>query len=74
MMVDPNTNIKKGSGKDLHLTRGEVLDIIQFTSAQKVLCRNEQGKYGYVPRSVLLQAEGDIYDDVDRPEDIYDND
>ncbi|KAJ8278676.1 hypothetical protein COCON_G00057420 [Conger conger] len=73
MMVDPNASIKKGGGKDLSLNRGEILEVIQFTNDKKALCRNLQGKYGYVPRSVLLQAEGDIYDDVDNQV-VYDND
>ncbi|XP_028818331.1 FYN-binding protein 1 [Denticeps clupeoides] len=74
VMVDPNANIKKGGGKDLSVVRGEILDVIQLTSEKKALCRNEQGKYGYVPRAYLLQEEGDIYDDVDHMEDVYDND
>lgn len=44
MMVDPNANIKKGSGKDLTVVQGEILDVIQQTNEKKVLCRNEQGK------------------------------
>nr|XP_046159189.1 FYN-binding protein 1 isoform X2 [Oncorhynchus gorbuscha] len=64
MMVD--ASIKKSGGKDLAVVQGEILEIIQLTSDKKALCRNEQGKYGYVPRVVLLQAEGeDVYDDVD---------
>ncbi|XP_028672017.1 FYN-binding protein 1 [Erpetoichthys calabaricus] len=73
MMVDPNANIKKASGKDLSLSRGEILSVILFVNEKKAICRNEKGKYGYVPRSLLLQAEGDIYDDVESS-DIYDND
>uniref|UniRef100_A0A4W5PNJ9 Helically-extended SH3 domain-containing protein n=1 Tax=Hucho hucho TaxID=62062 RepID=A0A4W5PNJ9_9TELE len=64
VMVD--ASIKKAGGKDLAVVQGEILEIIQLTSDKKALCRNEQGKYGYVPRVVLLQAEGeDVYDDVD---------
>ncbi|XP_056233647.1 FYN-binding protein 1 isoform X2 [Seriola aureovittata] len=74
MMVDPNCILKKPGGKDLHVSQGDVLDIIQLTSSKKVLCRNRFGKYGYVSRSLLLPMEGDIYDDVDYPSDIYDND
>ncbi|XP_036378540.1 FYN-binding protein 1 isoform X1 [Megalops cyprinoides] len=65
MMVDPNTSIKKGSGKDLTIRRGEILEVLQIVNEKKALCRNDQGKYGYVPRAVLLQAEGEIYDDID---------
>ncbi|XP_039983593.1 FYN-binding protein 1 isoform X2 [Xiphias gladius] len=74
MMVDPNSIIKKPGGKDLHVSQGEVVDIIQLTSSKKALCRNRFGKYGYVSRSLLLPLEGDIYDDVDYTSDIYDND
>ncbi|TSM94631.1 Peroxisomal membrane protein 11C [Bagarius yarrelli] len=59
MMVDPNANIKKGSGKDLTVAKGEILEVIQQTNKKKVLCRNNQGKYGYVPRHYLLHEEND---------------
>ncbi|XP_051531294.1 FYN-binding protein 1-like isoform X2 [Myxocyprinus asiaticus] len=67
MIVDPNANLKKGGSKDLTVVRGEA-------SEKKALCRNNLGKYGYVPLNYLLQAEGDIYDDTDTASDIYDND
>ncbi|XP_021459221.2 FYN-binding protein 1-like isoform X1 [Oncorhynchus mykiss] len=74
MMVDLNASIKKTGGTALAVVQGEILEVIQVTSDKKALCRNKQGKYGYVPR-VLLQAEGDdVYDDVDHITDIYDND
>ncbi|XP_068174568.1 FYN-binding protein 1 isoform X3 [Antennarius striatus] len=65
MMVDPNSIIKKPGGKDLHVTQGEILDVIHFTNKKEALCRNKFGKYGYVSRSLLIQMEGDIYDDVE---------
>ncbi|KAM3876263.1 uncharacterized protein ACN63O_024300 [Diretmus argenteus] len=74
MMVNPNGVIKKPGGKDLAVAQGEVLDVIQFTDNKKALCRNQFGKFGWVSRSLLLQMEGDIYDDVDRFDDVYDND
>lgn len=74
MMVDPNANIKKGGGKDLSVRRGEILHVIQQTNEKKVLCRNDQGKYGYVPTSYLLPEENEIYDDIDNIPDVYDND
>ncbi|XP_040039658.2 uncharacterized protein LOC120823596 isoform X3 [Gasterosteus aculeatus] len=74
MMVDPNGIIKKPGGKDLHVTQGEIVDIIQLTNSKKALCCNQFGKYGFVSRSLLLTMEGDIYDDVDYPNDVYDND
>ncbi|XP_035502430.2 FYN-binding protein 1 isoform X2 [Scophthalmus maximus] len=74
MMVDPNGVIKRPGGKDLHVCQGEVLDVIHLINSKKALCRNSFGKYGYVCRSLLLPMEGDIYDDVDYPSDVYDND
>ncbi|XP_053287039.1 FYN-binding protein 1 [Pleuronectes platessa] len=74
MMVDPNCIIKKPKGKDLHVSQGDVLEIIQLTNSKKALCRDGLGKFGYVSRSLLLPLEGDIYDDVHYPCDIYDND
>ncbi|KPP59904.1 FYN-binding protein-like, partial [Scleropages formosus] len=44
MMVDPNTSIKKGGGKDLPLIPGEILEVIQFANDKKALCRNGMGK------------------------------
>ncbi|XP_029286328.1 FYN-binding protein 1 isoform X2 [Cottoperca gobio] len=44
MMVDPNSVIKKPGGKDLHVTPGEVVDIIQLTNNKKALCCNHLGK------------------------------
>ncbi|MBN3289149.1 EAA5 protein, partial [Polypterus senegalus] len=44
MMVDPNANIKKASGKDLSLSRGEILSVILFVNEKKAICRNEKGK------------------------------
>ncbi|XP_034566323.1 FYN-binding protein 1 [Notolabrus celidotus] len=74
MMVDPNAVIKKPGANYLTVNHGEVLDVIQLTNNKKALCRNQQGKFGYVSRSLLLPLEGDIYDDVDYGTDIYDND
>ncbi|XP_067086012.1 FYN-binding protein 1 [Osmerus mordax] len=74
MMVDLNANIKKPGGKDLAVVQGDILEVIQITNKKKALCRNSRGKYGYVPRAHLLQMEGDVYDDVDNINEIYDND
>ncbi|KAM6369131.1 PML-RARA-regulated adapter molecule 1 [Pluvialis apricaria] len=68
MMVDPAAVEKRGGGKNLPLRRGEILDVIQFTNKEQILCRNSQRRYGYVPRAVMLHLDTDIYDDVE----IYD--
>ncbi|NXJ37620.1 PRAM protein, partial [Ciconia maguari] len=54
MMVDPAATEKRGGGKNLPLRRGEILDVIQFTNEEQILCRNSQRRYGYVPRAVML--------------------
>ncbi|XP_049665038.1 PML-RARA-regulated adapter molecule 1 [Accipiter gentilis] len=65
MMVDPAAMEKRGGGKNLPLRRGEILDVIQFTNQEQILCRNSQRRYGYVPRAVMLHLDTDIYDDVE---------
>ncbi|XP_052526307.1 FYN-binding protein 1 [Tympanuchus pallidicinctus] len=64
---------KKWGSKDLQIKPGELLEVIQSTDDTKVLCRNEEGKYGYVLRSNLLENDGEIYDDIGE-DCIYDND
>ncbi|XP_031948816.1 PML-RARA-regulated adapter molecule 1 isoform X2 [Corvus moneduloides] len=65
MMVDPAATERRGGGKNLPLRRGEILDVIQFTNQEQILCRNSQRRYGYVPRAVMLPLDTDIYDDVE---------
>ncbi|XP_043107241.1 FYN-binding protein 1 isoform X1 [Puntigrus tetrazona] len=74
MMVDPNANPKKGGSKYLDVVREEILDVIQETSKKHVLCRNGQGKFGYVPSNYLMHDENEVYDDIETASDIYDND
>ncbi|XP_072457048.1 PML-RARA-regulated adapter molecule 1 isoform X2 [Notamacropus eugenii] len=64
MMIDPNANTRRGGGRNLAIRRGEILDVIQFTSREQILCRDVSGKYGFVPRTVLLPLETEVYDDV----------
>ncbi|NXR14204.1 PRAM protein, partial [Semnornis frantzii] len=42
MMVDPAVVEKRGGGKSLPVRRGEILDVIQFTNEEQLLCRNSQ--------------------------------
>ncbi|XP_056368447.1 PML-RARA-regulated adapter molecule 1 [Oenanthe melanoleuca] len=65
MMVDPAATEKRGGAKNLPVRRGEILDVIQFTNQEQILCRNSQRRYGYVPRAVMLPLDSDIYDDVE---------
>ncbi|KAM7024226.1 PML-RARA-regulated adapter molecule 1 isoform 2-T2 [Acridotheres tristis] len=53
MMVDPAATEKRGGAKNLPLRRGEILDVIQFTNQEQILCRNSQ------------RRDTDIYDDVE---------
>ncbi|XP_057220687.1 FYN-binding protein 1 isoform X2 [Malurus melanocephalus] len=55
---------KRWGYKYLQIKGGETLDVIESTDDTKVLCRNEEGKYGYVLRSNLAQNDGEIYDDI----------
>nr|XP_060153185.1 PML-RARA-regulated adapter molecule 1 isoform X1 [Globicephala melas] len=64
MMIDPNAKTRRGGGKHLALRRGEILEVIEFTSKEEMLCRDTKGKYGYVPRTALLPLETEVYDDV----------
>ncbi|XP_069077442.1 FYN-binding protein 1 isoform X2 [Pleurodeles waltl] len=72
--VSSSISTKKWGAKDLPVKPGESVEIIQNTDDSKVLCRNDEGKYGYVMRSNLVFGNGgEIYDDVDDGC-IYDND
>ncbi|XP_061681377.1 FYN-binding protein 1 [Syngnathoides biaculeatus] len=74
VMIDPNAVVKKPGGKDLHVSPGDVLDVVQLTNSKKVLCHNHTtGKYGYVSRNLLIPMEGDVYDDIGHTSDPHDN-
>ncbi|XP_069088696.1 FYN-binding protein 2 isoform X2 [Pleurodeles waltl] len=47
-VVDSSANIGKLGKRDLTITRGEELDIIDITDENVIICRNSEGKYGYV--------------------------
>ncbi|XP_029774217.1 PML-RARA-regulated adapter molecule 1 isoform X1 [Suricata suricatta] len=64
MMIDPNAKTRRGGGKYLGIRRGEILEVIEFTNKEEMLCRDTKGKYGYVPRTALLPLETEVYDDV----------
>ncbi|XP_045856326.1 FYN-binding protein 1 isoform X3 [Meles meles] len=71
--VAPSFTSKRWGTRDLQVKPGEALEVIQSTDDTKVLCRNEEGKYGYVLRSYLVDNDGEIYDDI-ADGCIYDND
>ncbi|CAK6445209.1 unnamed protein product [Pipistrellus nathusii] len=64
MMIDPNAKTRRGGGKHLGIRRGEILEVIEYTNKEEMLCRDTKGKYGYVPRIALLPLETEVYDDV----------
>ncbi|XP_041742224.1 FYN-binding protein 1-like isoform X2 [Coregonus clupeaformis] len=64
---------KKWSSKDLPLRPGETLDVIVKPVDNKLICRNEEGKFGYVLTSHIVVEDADIYDDIG-DDCVYDND
>ncbi|XP_063066174.1 FYN-binding protein 1 isoform X2 [Engraulis encrasicolus] len=64
---------KKWGGKDLPLNPGETLDVIVKPVDSKLVCRNSEGKFGYVSLSNIVVDDADIYDDIG-DDCIYDND
>ncbi|XP_041667554.1 FYN-binding protein 1 isoform X2 [Cheilinus undulatus] len=71
--IIPTLNTKKWSSKDLPVKAGEKLDVIVKAEDNKLVCRNEDGKFGYVLTSHIATDDGDIYDDIG-DDCIYDND
>uniref|UniRef100_A0A3Q2XCY7 FYN-binding protein-like n=1 Tax=Hippocampus comes TaxID=109280 RepID=A0A3Q2XCY7_HIPCM len=70
--VSPTAVNKKWGIKELAVKAGERLDVIVKPSDNKMICRNEEGKFGYVSMCHICMDDGDIYDDID-DECIYDN-
>ncbi|XP_024155560.1 FYN-binding protein 1 isoform X2 [Oryzias melastigma] len=64
---------KKWGGKELSLKPGEKLDVIVKAVDDKMICRNEDGKFGYVSTTHIMD-DGEIYDDIGGEDCIYDND
>ncbi|KAM9338420.1 FYN-binding protein 1 [Symphorus nematophorus] len=71
--IIPTLTNKKWSGKELPIKAGEKLDVIVKAVDNKLTCRNEEGKLGYVSTSHIVMDDGDIYDDIG-DDCIYDND
>ncbi|XP_015238247.1 PREDICTED: FYN-binding protein isoform X1 [Cyprinodon variegatus] len=71
--ITSTLNVKKWSGKDLPVKAGEELDVIVKAQGDKLICRNEEGKFGYVSTSHVVD-DGEIYDDIGGDDCIYDND
>ncbi|KAK9532667.1 hypothetical protein VZT92_010041 [Zoarces viviparus] len=71
--ICPTLTNKKWSVKELPVKAGEKLDVIVKAVDNKLICRNEDGKFGYVSTSHIDMNDGDIYDDIG-DDCIYDND
>ncbi|XP_072562730.1 FYN-binding protein 1-like [Paramormyrops kingsleyae] len=71
--VVPVLTSKKWGNKDLPLKPGEIIDVITKPVDNKLIGRNQDGKFGYVSTSNILQGDTDVYDDVGEGC-IYDND
>ncbi|KAL4660841.1 FYN-binding protein-like [Arapaima gigas] len=70
--VIPLLTCKKLGNKDLPLKPGEMIDIISGPVGNKLIGRNQDGKFGYVSTSDIVPLD-EIYDDVNEGY-IYDND
>ncbi|XP_044031160.1 FYN-binding protein 1 isoform X2 [Siniperca chuatsi] len=71
--IVPTLTNKKWGVKELPVKAGENLDVIVKAVDNKLICRNEDGKFGYVSTSHIVMDDGDIYDDIG-DDCIYDND
>ncbi|XP_076020255.1 FYN-binding protein 1 isoform X2 [Genypterus blacodes] len=71
--IIPTLTIKKFSGKDLPVKPGERLDVIVKAVDDKLICQNEEGKFGYVSTGHIVMEDSEIYDDIG-DDCIYDND
>ncbi|XP_056289265.1 FYN-binding protein 1 isoform X1 [Pseudoliparis swirei] len=71
--ISPTLTCKKWSAKELPVKAGEKLDVIVKAVDNKLICRTEEGKFGYVSASHVDMNDGDIYDDIG-DDCIYDND
>ncbi|XP_038589553.1 FYN-binding protein 1 isoform X1 [Micropterus salmoides] len=71
--IIPTLNNKKWAVKELPVKAGEKLDVIVKAVDNKLICRNEDGKFGYVSTNHIDMDDGEIYDDIG-DDCIYDND
>lgn len=58
MMIDPNAKTRRGGGKHLGIRRGEILEVIEFTSKEEMLCRDPKGKCKYAWPTVRDRSKG----------------
>lgn len=71
--IVPTLTNKKWGNKELAIKAGEKLDVIVKAVDNKLICRNDDGKFGYVSTSYIVTDDGEIYDDIG-DDSIYDND
>lgn len=58
MMIDPNAKTRRGGGKHLGIRRGEILEVIEFTSKDEMLCRDPKGKCKYAWPTARDRSKG----------------
>lgn len=58
MMIDPNAKTRRGGGKHLGIRRGEILEVIEFTNKDEMLCRDPKGKCKYAWPTCREMREG----------------
>ncbi|XP_030061498.1 FYN-binding protein 2 [Microcaecilia unicolor] len=56
--VDSSVSALKRGKLDLRITEGETLDVIDIADNNQIICRNSEGKYGYVSVEHLTFWEG----------------
>ncbi|XP_029693686.1 FYN-binding protein 1 isoform X2 [Takifugu rubripes] len=71
--VVPTLTNKKWASKELAVKAGERVDVIAKATDNRLLCRGEEGKFGYVSISHVIMDDSEIYDDIG-DDCIYDND
>ncbi|TNM91885.1 hypothetical protein fugu_018897 [Takifugu bimaculatus] len=71
--IVPTLTNKKWASKELAVKAGERVDVIAKATDNRLLCRGEEGKFGYVSISHVIMDDSEIYDDIG-DDCIYDND
>uniref|UniRef100_A0A3Q2XNS9 Helically-extended SH3 domain-containing protein n=1 Tax=Hippocampus comes TaxID=109280 RepID=A0A3Q2XNS9_HIPCM len=57
VMINPNGVMKKPGKKDLHVSPGDVVDIIQLTNSKKALCHNRRsGNYKEIHTDIEING------------------
>ncbi|XP_029474056.1 FYN-binding protein 2 isoform X3 [Rhinatrema bivittatum] len=57
-IVEYSASTPKKGKLDLRITQGETLEVIDISDGNEIICRNSEGKYGYVSVEHLTFLEG----------------